>query len=122
MRSTPLLCFDSLEEAAGVLPPFASPVTRHDESVQQRADGMLADACADRGGDIREHMSTADAARDMDFLRDAVGDDQRTYLGFSYGSYLGQVYANLFPDRVRALVIDACSTRSPGRPDAATSR
>ena len=51
-------------------------------------------------------MSTADVARDMDVLRERVGDDQLTYLGFSYGSMLGQIYANLFPDRVRAVVID----------------
>src|SRR5262249_53207276 len=59
-----------------------------------------------KGGPIRDHMSTADVARDMDVLRRAVGDDKLTYLGFSYGSFLGQTYANLFPNRVRALVID----------------
>ena len=51
-------------------------------------------------------MSTAEVARDMDVLRRMVGDKKLTYLGFSYGTYLGNVYANLFPDRVRALVID----------------
>jgi pimeloyl-ACP methyl ester carboxylesterase len=42
----------------------------------------------------------------MDLLRQAVGDRTLNYLGFSYGSYLGEVYANLFPDKVRGLVID----------------
>ena len=51
-------------------------------------------------------MSTADVARDLDLLRRAVGDAKLTYLGFSYGSYLGNTYANLFPRNVRALVID----------------
>ena len=51
-------------------------------------------------------MSTADVARDMDLLRRAVGDPRLTYLGVSYGSFLGNTYANLFPGRVRALVID----------------
>ena len=51
-------------------------------------------------------MSTADVARDLDLLRRAVGDRKLTYLGFSYGSYLGNTYANLFPGNVRALVID----------------
>jgi pimeloyl-ACP methyl ester carboxylesterase len=51
-------------------------------------------------------MSTADVARDLDLLRQAVGDRRLTYLGFSYGSYLGNTYANLFPSKVRALVID----------------
>ena len=51
-------------------------------------------------------MSTADVARDLDLLRRAVGDRRLTYLGFSYGSFLGNTYANLFPQRIRALVID----------------
>src|SRR5258705_12709901 len=51
-------------------------------------------------------MATADAARDMDSLRAALGDAQLTYAGVSYGSYLGVTYANMFPDRVRALVVD----------------
>ncbi len=42
----------------------------------------------------------------MDLLRRAVGDKKLTYLGFSYGTYLGEVYANMYPDRVRALAID----------------
>ena len=51
-------------------------------------------------------MSTADVVRDLDLLRRAVGDRKLTYLGFSYGSYLGNTYANLFPGNVRVLVID----------------
>jgi len=51
-------------------------------------------------------MSTANVARDMELLRRAVGDAKLTYAGYSYGSYLGVTYANLFPDRVRALVVD----------------
>lgn len=63
-------------------------------------------ACSTTGRPLSAHMSTADVARDMDVLRRALGDRALSYLGFSYGTYLGQVYANLFPDRVRALVID----------------
>ena len=51
-------------------------------------------------------MSTADVARDLDLLRRAVGDSRLTYLGFSYGTYIGTTYANLFPGNIRALVID----------------
>jgi len=63
--------------------------------------------CAQRGGPILSHMSTANVARDLDLLRQAVGDEQLTYLGYSYGTHVGTVYANLFGDRVRALVLDA---------------
>jgi pimeloyl-ACP methyl ester carboxylesterase len=106
IRSTPLRCFPTFEDALSVLPPFAFPVTRAEENVWRASDLALASACARRGGPIRDHMSTADVARDMDFLRQALGDRQLTFLGFSYGSFLGQTYANLYPRRVRAIVID----------------
>jgi pimeloyl-ACP methyl ester carboxylesterase len=51
-------------------------------------------------------MSTADVAADVDELREALGDDQLTYLGYSYGTEIGAAYATLFPDRTRAIVLD----------------
>ena len=79
-------------------------------SAQERAFVTSArgfgEACSTTGRPLTAHMSTADVARDMDVLRRTVGDSRLTYLGFSYGSYLGNVYANLFPDRVRAVAID----------------
>ena len=53
-----------------------------------------------------EHYDTVDSARDMDVLRAALGQQQTDYLGFSYGTELGSVYAHLFPDRVGAMVLD----------------
>ncbi|HET6534297.1 MAG TPA: alpha/beta hydrolase [Actinoplanes sp.] len=106
-RSTPLRCFDTYEEAIASLPPFPYPETPAQEQVQRAADDRLAAACARHGGAILNHMSSADAARDMDLLRRAFGDQKLSYLGYSYGSLLGQNYANLFPSRFRALVIDA---------------
>ena len=105
-RSSPLLCFDSLEQAEASLPPFPFPQTPAEERQQKAADARLAAACASHGGAIRDHMSSADAARDLDLLRRVLGDRKLTYLGYSYGSVLGQNYANLFPDNFRALVID----------------
>jgi pimeloyl-ACP methyl ester carboxylesterase len=104
--STPLRCFDTYEQALANRPPFPYPDTPAEERALRAADDKLAAACARHGGVILDHMSTADAARDMDLLRGVFGDRQLTYLGFSYGSVLGQTYANLFPSRVRALVID----------------
>lgn len=106
LRSTPLRCFRSFGEAIDTLPGFAFPVTARQEREQQAADRALAAACARRGGPILNHMSTADVARDMDYLRRVQGDSTLNYVGYSYGSFLGQTYANLFPHRVRALVID----------------
>lgn len=62
--------------------------------------------CGNRNAARLPYLSTASVARDLDRLRQAVGDQRLTYVGYSYGSYLGQVYANLFPQRVRALVLD----------------
>ncbi len=52
------------------------------------------------------HATTGNVARDMNYLRAAVGDRKLTYLGFSYGTAIGATYASLFPNRHRALVLD----------------
>src|SRR5262249_9114126 len=62
--------------------------------------------CERRSGSLLRHVSTADTARDLNLLRRAVGDRRLNYDGVSYGTLLGATYANLFPDRVRALVLD----------------
>jgi pimeloyl-ACP methyl ester carboxylesterase len=62
--------------------------------------------CSTTGRELAGAMSTAEVARDMDVMRRAVGDAKLTYLGFSYGTALGQYYANMFPDRFRAVVVD----------------
>jgi pimeloyl-ACP methyl ester carboxylesterase len=106
IRSTPLRCYETLDEAIADLWPIPFPVTREEERIYVRSDRAIARACAERGGPILDHMSTANVARDLDLLRRAVGDAKLTYAGYSYGSYLGATYANLFPGKVRALVVD----------------
>jgi pimeloyl-ACP methyl ester carboxylesterase len=87
---------------------FATPIpfTKAEKSAAVASSKAFGRACSTTGKPLSGSMSTAEVARDMDVLRRAVGDKKLTYLGFSYGTYLGQVYANLFPDRVRAIVID----------------
>ena len=68
---------------------------------------MFGDACRQVYGDTLRHYSTENTARDMDAIRAALGDEQLSYIGVSYGTYLGGVYATLFPDRVRAMVLDS---------------
>jgi pimeloyl-ACP methyl ester carboxylesterase len=63
--------------------------------------------CGRRFGWLLPHMTTEDAARDMDAIRAAFGVSKINYYAFSYGTYLGQVYATLFPDRVRRMVLDS---------------
>ncbi|MDQ1520984.1 MAG: hypothetical protein QOI55_2057, partial [Actinomycetota bacterium] len=69
--STPLRCFDNLDDALGALPPFSFPVGLSEENVLHVFDTYLADSCAQRGGAILDHMATADVARDLDLLRAA---------------------------------------------------
>ena len=66
----------------------------------------LGAGCAARSHDIAAHMGTADAARDMDVIRAALGDEKLNYLGFSYGTDLGAQYADLFPSHVGRMVLD----------------
>ena len=67
----------------------------------------FAQGCLERSGELLEHISTVESARDMDVLRQALGDERLHYVGFSYGTKLGAVYAGLFPQRVGHLVLDA---------------
>jgi pimeloyl-ACP methyl ester carboxylesterase len=66
-----------------------------------------ADACGARWGWLLPHMTTENSARDMDSIRQALGEEKISYLGYSYGTYLGSVYATLFPSRVKRLVLDS---------------
>jgi pimeloyl-ACP methyl ester carboxylesterase len=67
---------------------------------------VLATGCEQRSARILPHLSTEDAARDMDSVRAAVGDPKLSYLGYSYGTALGAAYLDLFPTHVRAMVLD----------------
>ncbi len=104
--STPLRCFDNEQDASNAQHQFKFPVTDQDVAEWQRVDRLLAAGCAAHGGPILEHMSTANVARDLDLLRRAVGDARLNFLGYSYGSYIGMTYANMFPATVGAFVID----------------
>ncbi|MGI8645003.1 MAG: alpha/beta hydrolase [Nocardioides sp.] len=62
--------------------------------------------CAELSPELAGHVTTVESARDMDVLRAALGEEQLTYLGASYGTKLGATYAELFPDRVGRLLLD----------------
>jgi pimeloyl-ACP methyl ester carboxylesterase len=67
---------------------------------------QVADGCAKQYGDALGTFNTVDTARDMERLRQALGDEKLTYLGYSYGTTLGSTYAEMYPDKVRAFVLD----------------
>lgn len=107
-RSTPIRCFETVDEAVQVFPPFPFPIGRDEVRLVRDLARELADACraAPDARRIGRHMSTANVARDMDLIRAAVGDERLNFLGLSYGTFLGANYANLFPDRVGSVVVD----------------
>jgi pimeloyl-ACP methyl ester carboxylesterase len=70
------------------------------------ADKNFAAGCMQRSAQVLPFVDTVSAAKDMDLIRAAIGDEKLTYLGFSYGTFLGQTYAHLFPTHVRALALD----------------
>ncbi|GAA2139394.1 alpha/beta hydrolase [Nocardioides koreensis] len=76
--------------------------------------GTLGRGCADRSGDLAAHVTTVEAARDMDVLRAALGESTMTYFGASYGTKLGATYADLFPDEVGRMVLDGAVDLSIG--------
>jgi pimeloyl-ACP methyl ester carboxylesterase len=109
--STPVQCFASARDANryldGMVIGSSFPVGNAQIASwigRYRAFGRH---CEQRSGGLLRHVSTADTARDLDVLRRAVGDRKLSYYGFSYGTFLGATYVNLFPDHVRAVVLDS---------------
>lgn len=66
----------------------------------------FADACAAKSGDLLKHVDTVSSARDMDLLRAVLGDTKLNYLGYSYGTFLGSTYADLYPTHIGRMVLD----------------
>ncbi len=83
-----------------------TPQTDAERAALETGVRRIVDACVAADGDLLPYLGTDRAARDMDLVRAALGDDKLSYVGFSYGTYLGAQYAAQFPDRVRALVLD----------------
>jgi pimeloyl-ACP methyl ester carboxylesterase len=105
-QSEPAIDCNVNQETEGVYSqPFPTPLTLDLRALLAK-DRAYFSRCLQLNGDILAHSSTADVARDMDVMRRSVGDRRLTYLGFSYGTFLGATYASLFPDSFRALVLD----------------
>ena len=93
--------------------PDYIPATAAAERRADRRAKSYAEDCETQFGWLLPHMTTANIARDMDPIRAALGQPKISYFAFSYGTYLGQVYATMFPTRVRRMVLD--STVDPRR-------
>ncbi|WP_432076547.1 alpha/beta hydrolase [Streptomyces wuyuanensis] len=108
-ESTSVRCFATADEAYEWLKriPFGFPVGESETEAWVDAYADLGRLCEQRDPQLLRHVSTTDTARDLDRLRQAVGDEKLSFLGVSYGTFLGATYANLFPDKVRAMVLDS---------------
>ena len=106
-ESTAVQCFASSDDENAFLGAAADfPLGTAQELAYIKRWAQFGQRCAARDGALLDHVTTAETARDLDLLRRAVGDPKLHYLGLSYGTYLGATYANLFPDKVGALVLD----------------
>jgi hypothetical protein len=105
--STPAIdCIDNYDPYFAVDP---TPDTDAERQANINLAKEFAAACEKRSGSLLSHVSTQDAARDMDTLRKALGEDKISYFGFSYGSELGATWATMFPTTVRAAVFDGAA-------------
>jgi pimeloyl-ACP methyl ester carboxylesterase len=96
-------CVDSLDAYVAL---DLSPDTDAEKQALLDVNRALDEGCEKRSGDILPFIGTERVARDMDRLRDALGEEKISYLGYSYGTFLGALYADAFPDRVRVMVLD----------------
>ncbi|MEV6018994.1 MULTISPECIES: alpha/beta hydrolase [unclassified Streptomyces] len=103
-RSSPVSCGDGADEI------FGTTATGSDVQAALKAVKRAADTCARHSGAVLPHIGTVNASRDLDVMRQALGDKKLNYLGFSYGTRLGAVYAAQFPKRTGRMVLDGVDT------------
>ncbi|MDX3518453.1 alpha/beta hydrolase [Streptomyces scabiei] len=111
-RSAPLSCRDPRTLHRG---PSAAPTHPSEAYKKERIAraGEFARGCARRGGSALRHYHSLNNARDLDVLRAALGEPRLTFVGASYGTYIGALYASLFPSHVRRMVFDSVVNPDP---------
>jgi pimeloyl-ACP methyl ester carboxylesterase len=102
-ESQGIVCHNTLQDLVAV-----TPDPQNDAQWQTAEDVSKAfvDECAQKYGDFLNYLGTKNVARDMESVRKALGEDKVTYLGYSYGTAIGQAYADMYPRNVRAMVLD----------------
>ncbi|WP_112489985.1 alpha/beta hydrolase [Streptomyces bacillaris] len=110
--SAPLSCQDPAVFAQSPTDSPAHPTTAYKEKriAQARA---YAKGCKESAGEALRHYTSLNNARDLEVLRAALGDERLTFMGASYGTYIGSLYATLFPARVRRMVFDSAVDPDP---------
>ncbi|MGC3995675.1 MAG: alpha/beta hydrolase [Propionicimonas sp.] len=105
-ESTPVRCYGGAETDA-FLNLDSSPDTEEERTKLIEATYAFGQSCEEHSGVLLTHISTIETARDLDLLRQLLGDATLTYLGYSYGTQIGATYAELFPQNTGRLVLDA---------------
>jgi len=105
--SDPVRCFTSQASEDQFWQGVQIPTTPAQSRAYENKAAGLARRCGQVSGQLLDNISTEDTARDLNYLRQLVGDPALTYVGLSYGTLIGEVYANLFPTRVRAMLLNA---------------
>jgi pimeloyl-ACP methyl ester carboxylesterase len=113
-QSAPVNCLTPAQLRAFIALNPAPTTPAQVNTVVEATKSFVADCERAAPLSLLRNLSTADTARDLDRLRAALGDAKLTYLGYSYGTYLGTVYAEMFPTHVRALVLDGAFDPSLG--------
>ncbi|WP_194201922.1 alpha/beta fold hydrolase [Glycomyces albidus] len=101
--STPVKCDPALVQAANAI---AHPADQAEFETRLEANAALTDDCRTRTGPLFDHMDTRTTVEDMERIRRALGEGDLNYLGYSYGTLMGQQYAERYPHRIRAMVLD----------------
>ena len=104
-QSAPISCLSGVQTTRW-LRTDPTPDTPAERATVMRRAQQLADGCLRRSPEIARHVGSDDTVRDLDILREALGDPALNLLGYSYGTYLGTRYAELFPARVGRFVLD----------------
>ncbi|WP_028813695.1 alpha/beta hydrolase [Streptomyces flavidovirens] len=113
-RSAPLSCQKPSELVQAPSHAPAHPSSAYKEERKARAKAY-ADGCARTAGSALRHYTSLNNARDLDVLRAALGERKLTFMGASYGTYFGALYATLFPSHVRRMVFDSAVNPAPGQ-------
>ncbi|MFF4849616.1 alpha/beta hydrolase [Streptomyces sp. NPDC001194] len=108
-ESSPIGCGDLSEAEVGAGGAYRPETFASDVSWARG----IADKCREKSGDVIPYITTRNTARDMDVIRAVLGERTLSYLGYSYGTYLGAVYSQMFPERTDRFVLD--SGVDPGR-------